>query len=134
MYEAVRERPFLDGVIVRVDFEDEVDEDDEDDDGKRFAWVYLKDDMEQVLTDDDVVEFVCNHPPEVSGLQSLAKLFIRTSGVASLLAVAIVATIIFLTLQHSQAPDYKPPDVLSDSLTLILGFYFGAAATKVRGS
>jgi hypothetical protein len=77
---------------------------------------------------------------------SIVKTFSDTRVVSSIIAIGIIATISFLLIsdlryqQSSRSPgDNSPvtlleiPDVLSNALAIILGFYFGSEVGKRRG-
>jgi hypothetical protein len=117
--------------VVRVEWREAPE--DEDDDGSRYVWVYVTDESERLIVDEEAIDFVCDHPAKASGVIGLVYELLRTSGVASLIAAILTVTICFAYLRHSDAKDFKPPDILANALTIVLGFYFGAAATKVRG-
>lgn len=51
-----------------------------------------------------------------------------TNGMSAVIAVAITATICYMTL--SGKGEIKIPDVLSNALTMVLGFYFGSKSVS----
>jgi hypothetical protein len=121
-----KSRPFLNGALYEVVFKEEPDPEDEDDDENCFCEVYVTGDLEKVFGDyEDIVEYAVDHPAEP---KTAVELFLDYGGIAGLIAVIIAVTIAFIVLRNPS--DVKIPDVLSNALTTILGFYFG---TKVGG-
>ena len=57
--------------------------------------------------------------------------------VPALIALALVVAFVYLVIENSAVVDYEVPGALVNSLTTILGYYFGVAtttaATKTSG-
>jgi hypothetical protein len=58
---------------------------------------------------------------------SLMEKVLTFGGMPGAIALIITATICYLTMFRA---DVKIPDVLSNALTMVLGFYFGSKVTK----
>ncbi len=92
-------------------------------------YVYIPDDdasIEVWRNTSQMAHAVSLHTRSSSVFERLADL----GGMTGLIAAAITATICYLTIQS--AGETKIPDVLSNALTMVLGFYFGSKVNQSR--
>ncbi|GAB3216216.1 hypothetical protein [Pseudaeromonas pectinilytica] len=69
------------------------------------------------------------HAVSINSRQSsFMERILNIGGMSGAIAVAITATICYLTLTGKG--EIKIPDVLSNALTMVLGFYFGSKASE----
>ena len=109
---------FLDGVLVFVNYQSGRDR------GEKLVYVYLKENDALVLRSVEELSQIMNvYRPERSLYQILSSsIFI----VPPVIALFITCTFCFLVLKGQR----EFPEVMSNALTLIIGFYFGSLVTK----
>jgi hypothetical protein len=112
---------FLDGDLVIVGFKC---------DGREIAhYVYVTEEDVVVYASAEEMARASNQRRERRSYLTMFGLdeVLNVGGIAGLIALLIAVTLCYIVVKH---PETKIPDILSNALTVILGFYFGS---KIKG-
>jgi len=112
---------FLDGVLFFVSYQNK------DDVKDRLVYVYLKENDSIVINSiEDLSKMMTFYRPERSGTDKLLDRIFSLSIVPPVIALVITAVFCYSFLRGQTVF----PEVMSNALTLIIGFYFGSIVTK----
>ncbi|HWS55493.1 MAG TPA: hypothetical protein VN228_15250 [Pyrinomonadaceae bacterium] len=90
-------------------------------------YVYFKGDNPILIyTAEELAKWMSNYEPE-RGISKALRTVFSLSATAGLIALIITITICWMSVIKVAE---KPPDILANALTTILGFYFGSQVTK----
>lgn len=114
--------PFINGFIYKATFTDEGE--------NTILWIlFMKDQKSHAVNESQLIQNITSAINRDSGK---FRFFNGLFNISGIIALAIVACVIFLAIAH---PEANTPEFLKTAMLTILGFYFGGLASgKIKKS